>query len=235
MSIKTIIKSSVFYPFLRKMLLRYSYYKRFDKEAVRKKLVALEYDNPRKELRKIRLANALRLWLPEEYLSYHYDLLSKKGRKSYVLNWEKDCFVKKVNPKKCWDILNDKYASYLHFKEFYKRDAIGFLFKNESEEINELRSFLSNKEKIIVKPLSGGSGHGVRIFEGAEIEDVQKFYSLLSTIYRDCIIEEVIYQDERMAKFHPSSVNTLRMSVIRIGEYEVLFHPFMRIGMGGNC
>lgn len=233
MTIKDIVKSSVFYPFLRKMLLRYSYYKRFDKDAVRKKLVALGYENPRKELKKIRLANALHLWLPEEYLSYHYDLLSKKGRESYVLNWEKDYFAKKVNPKKCWDILNDKYASYLHFKKYYKRDAIGVLFKNESEEINELRSFLSNKERVIVKPLSGGSGHGVMIFEGVEFEEVQKFYSLLSTNYRDCIIEEVINQDERMAKFHPSSVNTLRMSVIRNGEDNVLFHPFMRIGMGG--
>lgn len=232
MTIKGIVKSSVFYPFLRKMLLRYSYFKHFDKEAVKKKLVALGYENPQKELRKIRLANVFHLWLPEEYLSYHYELLSKKGRKSYVLNWEKDLFAKKVNPQRCWDILNDKYASYQHFKEFYKRDAIGFHFKNVTDELNELRSFLSNKESVIVKPLSGGSGHGVKIFEGAEINDAQKFYSLLSANYKDCIIEEVIKQDERMARFHPSSVNTLRMPAIRIREEIIFLHPGMRIGMG---
>jgi len=35
-----------------------------------------------------------------------------------------------------------------------------------------------------------------------------------------------------MAEFHPQSVNTIRMSVIRLNSSTIVFEPFMRIGRG---
>ena len=48
------------------------------------------------------------------------------------------------------------------------------------------------------------------------------------------IVEELIIQDEKMAAFHPSSVNTLRLSTVRFDNRVEIIHPFMRIGRGGK-
>ena len=52
------------------------------------------------------------LWLPWEYICYQYDMLSPKGRKSFVLNWEKDEFANLVNTKESRSVLDDIYATY---------------------------------------------------------------------------------------------------------------------------
>ena len=49
------------------------------------------------------------------------------------------------------------------------------------------------------------------------------------------VAEELIRQSEEMAKFHPSSVNTIRVPTIRFDDGVQIIHPFMRIGQKGNC
>lgn len=51
---------------------------------------------------------------------------------------------------------------------------------------------------------------------------------------RGVIVETLIDQDPRMAKFHPSSVNTVRMTTWRLDDRTIVFHPTFRMGVGNS-
>lgn len=174
----------------------------------------------------------VKLWLPEEYLSYHYEFLSRKGRKQYVLNWEKEVFAAAVNKDSVHDLLDDKYGSFLVFKDFYKRDMIQVDFAKIDADAVE--SFLSRHPKVIVKLNTSGGGHGIKVIDVNDFENVNEILDQLQKQYKSkkIVIEELINQDARMACLHPQSVNTLRMPAIRLGEEVLLWHPGMRIGRG---
>ena len=48
------------------------------------------------------------------------------------------------------------------------------------------------------------------------------------------IMEEVIKQNPEMARFHPESVNTVRIPTIRTGDRVRVVIPFMRTGRGSS-
>lgn len=236
MKTKKIIKKIIFGTPLHQLWWRYVYLKQFRKEEklTYDKLCRIGDTNPKKTIRKMRRVCLFHLWQADEYLSYHYEWLSRKGRKQYVLNWEKTEFCKKVNPESCWTLFNDKYQTYVHFQSFFKRNAFLIDFMDEVTDIRLLEDHFRLYDKAIVKPVFGGSGKGVKIFNVNDFSDIKTFYQNLKKQFRKCIVEEVINQDPQMASFHPQSVNTLRMPAMRIKNEIHFFHPGMRIGRGDS-
>lgn len=234
MKLKKIIKKIVFGTPLRQLWWRYKYARKFHgaKASLLTKLEKIGDEHPKRTIRKMRHACIGHLWLPDEYIAYQYDLLSQKGRRQFVLNWEKTEFCEKVNSKKCWQILDDKYASYEHFKPYYKREAICLSFKDKALEVEKLKWFFMHGDSVIAKPLSKGCGMGIEKFYHKDYASVEMLYEALSKRYEKCIVEEIVQQDPRMACFHPESVNTLRMSVLRLNGDLLFFHPFLRLGQG---
>ena len=175
----------------------------------------------------------IKLWLPEEYFSYHYESITRKERQKFVLNWEKDVFAKTVNSKKVHQLLDDKYASFLHFKGFYQREMVLIDF---NEDLAKAKSFFEKHPQAIIKKNTGGSGHGVQIVDAHNYSCIDELYFSLKNQYdsKKIVLEELIQQDSKMASLHPQSVNTLRMPTIRIAENILFFHPGMRIGRGDS-
>lgn len=175
----------------------------------------------------------IKLWLPAEYFSYHYKFLTRKERRKYVLNWEKDVFANKVNNERVHTLLDDKYASFLHFREFYQREVV---LINFDDDLSKAKSFFNRHPKAIVKKNTGGGGHAVQIVDVHNYSSIDALYFSLKNQYhsKKIVLEELIQQDSKMGSLHPQSVNTLRMSAIRIAEDILFFHPFMRIGRGDS-
>ena len=103
----------------------------------------------------------------------------------------------------------------------------------------EFQSFIDKHKKFIAKPLTSGYGNGVKIFDSSKFSDNNALVEALIKEYckgirGGFIVEELIKQDDRMAAFHPSSVNTLRLTTIRFDDRVEIIHPFMRIGRGGK-
>lgn len=87
---------------------------------------------------------------------------------------------------------------------------------------------ITSKKRLIIKPLDGSFGKGIKIVSEADGNSE----TLLKSYPKGFIAEEVIQQDERMAQLHPESVNTLRIHTLQNnGEVEI-FHPYIRIGRG---
>jgi len=230
---KRSLKTNVVLSPLKRLYYHYVYWRIFnrDRDAIRSMIKKVPQSD-RPSMIKMWWILVGKLWLPEEYFSYHYDLLSRKGQKQYVLNWEKEVFAKTVNKESVHELLDDKYGSFLHFKEYYKRDVIKVDFANK--DLDAITTFLEAHPKVMVKQNTNGGGHGIQIVNVNDFDNVETLLDLLQEQYKSkkIIFEELIQQDERMACFHPQSVNTLRMPAIRIGEKIVFLHPGMRIGRG---
>jgi hypothetical protein len=48
------------------------------------------------------------------------------------------------------------------------------------------------------------------------------------------VMEELIRQGSEMAVLHPQSVNTVRITTLRVGDKINIIHPFFKVGRAGN-
>ena len=100
---------------------------------------------------------------------------------------------------------------------------------------------LESLDKVVVKPTKEMGGKGVSIFtrkEGQLVDNegnILTFEYLHKTYKTDYLIQECFTQSEFMGQFNPTSVNTLRIAVLRdveSGELSII-GAFIRIGGKG--
>ncbi len=167
-------------------------------------------------------------WKFDEYFMFHFSRLSHKGRMEFVPDLQKDYFCRVVNPPAMHDIFTDKGATYNHFSSYYKRDVCPV--RSWENDQKKFISLISSHDKYIIKPLEGYMGSGVQIIQGKSIEEMRR---ILHDEYPSGFIsEELIQQDEKMAMLHPSSVNTIRITTLRLGGKIHIINPFVRMGRG---
>ena len=124
------------------------------------------------------------------------------------------------------NLLRDKGRFNEKFKDFVQRKWI--LTKGVSQ--TEFESFCLGLDKVIVKPIDGGAGHGVHIVELNFADDVAALYEEVKNT--NSIVEEVIVQHDDIRRLNPSSVNTIRVySVLYNGEVYIT-GATLRIGCG---
>ena len=171
----------------------------------------------------------------EEYFLYNFSEKTTEERNAFASDKERIIFSEKVNPVEYRQVFNDKVMTYKYFKDFYKR-KICYIHNDFQKDLKEFSEFLKTaKDKFIVKTLDGSFGKGVKIYTVNENDTPS---DLLKSIYAEyncnLIIEEVIKQSPEMAKFHPSSVNTVRMPTICYNDSTKVIHPFFRVGRGNS-
>lgn len=159
---------------------------------------------------------------PTQYWEQSFDVIPKTAKKNMLPKSELFQFNNKYNPKEDVHIVGNKYECYERFKEYYGRECI--LVKNPVAVGKEFEDFCTRKMKFIIKPLFKDSGVGVEIFTFGESE-VPKY---------PFIAEEIIRQSDVLAKFHPQSVNTLRMNTIKCKDSIVVWQCILRYGRGSN-
>ena len=165
-----------------------------------------------------------------EYFLYHFPLLSHEGRRTFVLESEKNELCENMSQPEVWHRIWDKWSAYQLFRDFYHREAIAVGADASPEEF---RAFLAKHPRFIAKPRLESCGVGVTIYDAAAAGfDADAVFASLRGI--DVICEELIVQADELACLHPGSVNTVRVAtLIKDGAPVVLF-TFLRIGRGGS-
>ena len=184
----------------------------------------------------------------DEYFYYHFKERSLEDRLAFVPDITHNVFARRINKARNLFLFSDKGSCAKRFAPYYKRDfcVIYKSFGNMKSALlkgrgsyNAFHRFIQEHKVFIAKPLTSGCGNGVRIFDQSLFANVE---SLIDSLVKEyChgirggfIVEEIIRQDPRMAIFHPSSVNTIRITTVRFRDHVEIIHPFMRIGRGGN-
>jgi len=128
-------------------------------------------------------------------------------------------------------LFRNKYLTYLTFQPFYQREMI--LVKNERDAA-EITSFLKRHQICMRKALDQSQGRALQ-----KIDIQQEGLPLEAIVYQilqggECILEELIIQSEEMAKYHPSSVNTIRFATYYQENGQKNLFALLRMGIGDS-
>jgi len=175
---------------------------------------------------------------------YHEQLgATDKHKREYITYRERFNYIDYLNKKEDLHLLRNKWHAYRLLKDAYRREVL--LLEGE-QDFPAFEAFCRRHPTFVAKPVGLGQSMGVHKVEVgdddydtlfhqmfAETEDINSHWN--SGTEKGVLLEEVIVQHEDMAKYHPSSVNSVRMHTIDLGDGDIrLWYPFVRIGVGGN-
>ena len=166
----------------------------------------------------------------EFYLGFRQK--THKEKQSYLTFRSRFLFVDYLNPKQNRSILDDKYQLYQLIPEHFQRKMIQI---KDSSDYSEFNDFCDSHDSFVVKPIDLGSAHGVRKERApaSQSDRATMFRALLAEAYSNqanaswgrgrpvMILEELIDQHHVMASMHPSSVNVVRYTTIRVNEQDL--------------
>ncbi len=170
---------------------------------------------------------------PDEYFLYDFWHKSKKERKQYLSQKEKNRilydFYSPEGDRIVWQ-LQDKYTFYTLATPFFKRQVIKVQDRNDW---NQFSDFCHKHPNMICKVINKGCGVGIwKASVNSEKQAKDLFQKLTDS--GEYVVEELIIQDEAMASFNDSSVNTVRYPSYRHGDKTIGAYPCIRFGRKGS-
>lgn len=168
----------------------------------------------------------------DDYFYYGFAGKTDEERNTYLSEFTRDEIISHMNKVYNRPLFDGKKRTYEKYKKYYRRELIEVAgFKG----FRKLKGFLEKHRRIIVKPAAGSLGRGVHVLDIDEMEDPDAILgSELAKAGRyGLVAEEIIQQDERMAAFHPASLNCLRVTTVNLNGRIELFHSFLKMGAGG--
>lgn len=154
-----------------------------------------------------------------DYLEFEFYLLNEEQRKTYLTSGKNNEIVKTFNDKSYRHIFDNKDEFNNKFKKYLKRDYLNSNFTKE-----ELNKFIKNKDKIIIKPIDGIGGQGIKIVDCSE-NIYQK--------YNNYLLEEIIVQNKKIDELYNKSVNSLRVFTFYDGKTVHILQSILKIGNDG--
>ena len=170
-----------------------------------------------------------------EFFAHHLEKLKWKERRKLIPCSAQNNLYIQVNPQD-WEMLANKNACYSAFKQYYQREVLPVSKTRfgDVDLVTEFFGFVERHPNFILKPISSAGGKGVRLINvGGSREGKENSLRRLFDEYPNgFIIEEKIIQVGEFARFHESSVNTVRIQTINYGDCIEVKWPCLRMGTG---
>lgn len=166
----------------------------------------------------------------EDYLGFKMYNMDASEQRKYVTLGEFDKIRIKYNRyKTCHEIFDNKRNFNIVFSDYNHRTW----FTNDGLTYEDFCTAIDGLTKLIIKPLSSTQGIGIHAVEcNVSEDDNKKVYDHIMSLDAS-IIEECIVQDDRMAEFCHTSINTVRILTINHNGHSKVLHSFFRMGNGG--
>lgn len=167
----------------------------------------------------------------QEYFLYNFPEKRHMERKNFIANKERKKYLRLLGNLEGYNILSDKYLSYLFLKKFYDRDIIKL---SSTDDLDIFLNYIKKHPVFVIKPLDSSFGKGIKLVNSDEYNDKKSlFMDLIGN--GPLILEEHIKQNNKLASLHSNSLNTIRMITYLDNENNVTIHyPFIKIGQKGS-
>lgn len=192
-----------------------------------KKLSDSELKKIKKEIVLFRLIYKVR---PNEYFLYDTSNRTPEERKTYISREMTNGYYKLINDFDAINIFNDKFLSYKVFNELYRRDV---LYVNNEDKENEFYEFIKNNKRFVIKPIDGHGGVGVEFLNVKDFKTKEELFEHTKAAI-PYIVEEIVEQHDKMACFHPQSLNTVRVVTFQKDGHVSIVWSFFRVGQGDS-
>ena len=163
----------------------------------------------------------------DEYELYDFANKDEAARREYLTDAVRNKICRRVNSRQGEKTVADKWLTYCRLRPFYHRHVA---LLDSDNTLQELATLGERKGRLVAKPANQCGGRGVQLLCGNTREE---WLSLLAD-KRGYVIEECIEQDERLAQWNPSSVNTIRINTFHRNGQVKLFTSFIRTGRAGS-
>lgn len=161
----------------------------------------------------------------------------------YITFRNRYLYTNHLNKKEDEYILQDKYEAYKRLKPYFNRDIIEICSEDDFPLFKE---FVSKHPTFVVKPTDLGLAIGVHKETITEDTDLHSLFLQILDEGKinlqnnpwgkksSIVIEELIVQSDIMASFHPQSVNSVRVTTVRINNDIYIWYPWLKIGINGG-
>ncbi len=167
--------------------------------------------------------------VPEDYFSQDYFNKSWRWRNKTVTRLRLNFLKGQLNNPEVADEVDNKLKFYRTWDKYLGRKWC-LLSETDLEAFE--RIFRGGVKTLFVKELMGYGGFGVeKITVNSNLKDI---YSRLKASGKDLLVEECIEQKGILSLFNPSSVNTIRVSTVRVNNKAYVINSFFRCGCGDS-
>lgn len=178
---------------------------------------------------KVRRSNPEKRVSMSEYMIFGFYGLTTAQQKRYLTDVEATLLMRPYNSA-AEPYLKSKVTFLKNFTQFVSR---GWLYLPESD-LAAFDAFVHQYHNIALKPQYSSWGIGFRKLTAAEWDAAPDRQALFDELCAGkYLAEEFIRSDESLARFHPESLNTLRVITFRRGERFEVFGAGLRVGNNG--
>lgn len=217
-----IVKNIRAYPVLKERFYTYA-------KGIRHFPVGFTPDKMFRDYLKVRRRNPKKRVSLSEYTIFGFYGLNKAQRDEFLTDVEATILMRPYNaPSEPY--LKDKVTFLENFGEFVHRKWLNL----KDTDYKTFEKFVRRHKAVALKPEFSSWGIGFRKITAQElavVEDKAAFFAGLQE--KDYIAEQFIVSDESLARFHPESLNTLRVITFRNGERFQVFGCGLRVGNNG--
>lgn len=165
----------------------------------------------------------------QDYCIYGLVNRTPQCRDSFVADKLRYYYCDILNAARIEQLMTDKFACYIAYKRFYKRDVVGCHNTNDKETFID---FISRHDVFIFKPINEHSGHGIKIMHSSAINPEIFFTEKIKM--GGFVLEELIQQGMELAAIHPQSINSVRVVTFVINGDVKIIGATLRIGCGNS-
>ncbi len=167
--------------------------------------------------------------LINQYVNGNFWRYKRFERKKILTQRGLEEFISKCNDRAHWYKLCNKVEFNRFFSKFIRRKWLA----SESMDFSEFQDLLNTCSEIIIKPLEGMEGQGIRAVKTGTLIEGNSAKELFITLKKGkFIVEERIYNHPNM-NFNNKSINTLRINTMMDKDGNVhIFKPVLRVGVG---
>lgn len=162
-----------------------------------------------------------------EYFVYKFYNKSSIGRERINNLRIQYGYCELVNSPTIRELFDNKVKTFELLRPYYKRDLISV---SSSDDCALFSSFLLKHKSFIYKPLRGVHGLGIKIYRDFNLDEKKFIEEALKN--GPFVVEELIEQAPEMARLHPGSINTIRISTFKLNNEATIYGTAMRMGTG---
>ncbi len=170
---------------------------------------------------------------PKEYFLYGFPEFDEQERDQFLTDHYRIQVLKReIGIQFFKNQLINKYAFYLKNRSYFKR---GCMLITPDTNFDDFYDFVYKAGgKVFIKDNKGSFGSNACIIT-YETDDLlnEEFNKIIET-HGEWIAEELIVQDEKLACWNKSSVNTIRIPSYLTSNGVEIFRPFIRTGRAGS-
>ena len=160
-----------------------------------------------------------------DYFELRFFEKNSKEKKEYLTSKDGLRFAQYVDSQEVFTQLCSKKEMYRELKKYVKRDQ---LYSAESTK-EDFEKFVDKHNSFLYKPDVADCGRGIEkwtVSKGS-IEDLYNKFKESTAV-----LDELVTQHQELSKLNPSSVNTIRIFTVMIGNECEIIGAALRMGVG---